>query len=353
MNDSDGNANHYLYAVFLAVISAILFGAAVPASKFLLSSLNTFTLAGLLYLGAAMGTAPFAFKKTNRVFPWQMNRQNQFCLIGAIIFGGILAPVFMLFGLHQASAASVSLWLPLELAATAILGRFIFRDQLGLIGWLGLAGILAAGLLLCVGEASAGIRAGALVAVACLCWGFDNNFTALIDSLSPSQSAFWKGLCAGIFNLSLGFAGQSPALSLIGIAGALAVGMFAYGLSIALYIGASQSLGATRAQMIFAGGPFFGVILSLVFLGEAISAVQMIAAGALFGSLALVFLDKHRHAHFHNQLEHGHSHRHDDIHHNHPHQGIGADTRHTHVHKHEPAKHTHSHLSDLHHRHKH
>jgi hypothetical protein len=50
------------FSVFMAVISAALFGVATPVSKILLEDLNYFQLAGLLYLGAAEGLLPFLFR---------------------------------------------------------------------------------------------------------------------------------------------------------------------------------------------------------------------------------------------------------------------------------------------------
>jgi hypothetical protein len=43
--------------VVYALLAAALFGAATPASKVLLMGLTSFQLAGLLYLGAALGVA--------------------------------------------------------------------------------------------------------------------------------------------------------------------------------------------------------------------------------------------------------------------------------------------------------
>ena len=42
--------------------AAALFGAFTPASKALLESTGPFTLAGLLYLGGALGTLPWCFR---------------------------------------------------------------------------------------------------------------------------------------------------------------------------------------------------------------------------------------------------------------------------------------------------
>jgi uncharacterized membrane protein len=181
----------------------------------------------------------------------------------------------------------------------------------------------------------------------------DNNFTALIDGLTPSQTTFWKGLIAGLVNLSLGIISQGYTISWAATMEALTVGVFSYGISIILYITAAQSIGAARGQMFFASGPFFGVLFSALILGERISAVQAVAALTLTISLVLVFLDKHGHAHFHGLILHEHSHRHDDAHHDHTHDESVTGDRHTHIHQHKPTAHSHIHLPDLHHRHKH
>ena len=41
-------------------LAAVLFGAATPATKLLVDDVGSVTLAGLLYLGAALAVAPFA-----------------------------------------------------------------------------------------------------------------------------------------------------------------------------------------------------------------------------------------------------------------------------------------------------
>ncbi|MCH6552961.1 MAG: DMT family transporter [Acidobacteria bacterium] len=134
-----------------------MFGAATPASKVLLASLTPFQLAGLLYLCSAVAVAPAAFKHGGFALPRRTDHRNQIRLLGAVLFGGILGPVALLFGLRLAAAASVSLWLNLELAATAVLGALIFRDELSARGWLGVAVALSASALLAWGHGAAGL----------------------------------------------------------------------------------------------------------------------------------------------------------------------------------------------------
>ncbi|HQY92282.1 DMT family transporter [Caldilinea sp.] len=340
----------------LALVSAALFGAATPLSKYLLMDLGPFQLSGLLYLGAAVGVLPATLRRRPIQPPWQMDVPTRRRLLGAICFGGIVGPVLLLFGLRLAAATSVALWLNLEAVATAVLGVWFFRDHLGRNSWIGAAGILVGALVLSWGQGAAGWQAGLLVAAACLCWGFDNHLTALIDGITPAQSTLWKGLAAGSVNLAVGLAVEPFGIGLtVGVA-ALVVGVFAYGVSIVLYITAAQQLGATRSQLIFSTAPYFAIVLSVMWLGETISPAQIAAAVLVGASVVLLTVEWHSHDHAHVALDHEHWHDHADEHHVHQHTdapGSSNPTPHTHRHQHTPLHHAHHHWPDLHHRHEH
>lgn len=336
---------------FLALLSALFFGAATPISKPLLSHLTSYQLAGLLYLGACLGVLILVMREKRLILPWKMDRVNALRLAGAVLFGGMLGPLALLAGLHLASAASVSMWLNLEMVATAVLGHFLFKDHLTRKSWLAAAGILLAAMLLAAGEGAAGIRAGLLVALACVCWGIDNHLTALIDGITPAQSTFWKGLVAGSTNLIIGISLAPMTAPLWSVAGGLGVGVFAYGLSIVLYITSAQQLGATRSQLIFSSAPFWGVLLSVLLLGESFSGRHAVAAALFIASILLLFREQHLHPHAHETMWHDHGHFHDDHHDHHGEEG-GLDW-HSHPHEHHPVTHVHPHWPDLHHRHIH
>ncbi len=333
--------------------SAFLFGAATPASKALLDGIQPQALAGLLYLGAALGALPVAIREGTFPWPWQASRSTFLLLTGAIVLGGIIGPLFLLLGLRAASSGSVSLWLNLEFVATVILGHFVFREHLSPRGWIAAGGTIIAAVLLAGGEGGGGILPVILIALGCLCWGFDNHFTALIDGISPTQTTLWKGVIAGTFNLLMGgtVAGGvgRPAMILV----SLIVGAVSYGLSITLYVTAAQGLGATRSQMVFSAAPFFALLLSVTVLGETFTDVQVMAAVIIVISLMILFSEKHAHVHRHDSVFHQHRHRHDRGHHDHVHDELGTTVSHLHWHEHDPQEHVHEHWPDLHHRHGH
>jgi drug/metabolite transporter (DMT)-like permease len=341
-------------AIITGILSGFLFGVATPFSKFLLTGLNSFQLAGLLYLGAALAMMPYVVRKGNEV-KLLFNRESRIKTAGIIFFGGFLGPVLLLAGLKSANAASVSIWLNMELVATAILGVLLFKDTLDRYAWIGVVLTLCAGLITSVGEGMGGILPGLIITAACFCWGADNHLTALVDGVSSQTVTFVKGIIAGTVNLLLGIFISNGSVELLIIAIALAVGVFSYGFSIMLYVTSAQNIGATRAQIMFSTAPVWGVLLAYIFFGNPFQWVHVISVCFLAGAIIITNLFSHKHVHTHKALTHIHYHRHNDGHHTHSH---GEDnTRlagwHSHYHTHNAITHDHPHDPDLHHRHEH
>lgn len=342
---------HRTGPVLWCVAAAALFGASTPASKALLGGVGPLALAGLLYLGAAAAVLPFSFRGGSAAL--RRRARSRWMLLGAVVFGGGLGPVLLLFGLSLAPSASVSLWLNLETVATALLAFTLFREHVDGRTWIAAALVVGGGAILAGPEETGGLAAAGLVAAACLCWGLDNNLTALVDGFTPAQTTFAKGLVAGSVNLGLAFAFQGVSLDAGQLGLALTVGAASYGFSIMLYIHGAQHLGATRSQILFSSAPFLGMGLSWLALGEPVEPAQLAAAAIMAAALWLLLTTRHEHEHVHEEMLHTHRHRHDDGHHNHIHPGLPAWVRHTHEHEHEALVHEHPHEPDLHHRHDH
>lgn len=73
---------------------------------------------------------------------------------GIIFFGGFAGPLLLLAGLRMANAVSVSIWLNMELVATAILGVLIFKDGLDKNTLIGVVLTIVAGIITSFGEGS-------------------------------------------------------------------------------------------------------------------------------------------------------------------------------------------------------
>jgi drug/metabolite transporter (DMT)-like permease len=346
-------------AILYALASAALFGISTPAAKVLLGTLHPAVLAGLLYSGAGIGIAilrrlmPVVASANTLEAPLQ--RKDIPWLTAAIAAGGIAGPLLLMFGLTRTDAATASLLLSLEGAATALMAWFVFRENFDRRVALGMFCLVFGVVILAwSGTPNLGNVLGPLaVLFACLAWGLDNNLTRKVSLADPLQITELKGLVAGPANILIGLcAGASipwsPALLL-----AVFTGFVGYGLSLALYVRALRDLGAARASAYFSTAPFLGAVVAVVALGED-PTLALFAAGAFMGlGVWLHVTERHEHEHTHDVAAHVHPHVHDE-HHQHEH---GPDDPrgepHTHWHQHDRLKHVHPHTPDMHHVHRH
>ncbi len=275
-------------------------------------------------------------------------------MLAAVVVGGGIGPVLLVAGLARTSAATASILLNTELAATALLAAVVFREHLGRRLIASAVTISVAGVLL-VATPSSGIDVGALLVIgACLCWGYDNGVTAQIEQLRPEHVVFLKGLVAGSANLLIGLvtAGLGLGTDLATVMIALAIGAAGYGLSITLWVLGARDLGAARAQVIFSTAPFVGVLMSWALFGNPVEQIQLFAVAMAAVGVALSLGTGHLHRHAHGAFTHEHEHRHPgDEHHEHDHAVVVG--RHSHPHQHTIVEHEHLHVPDLHHRHDH
>ncbi|HWY99708.1 MAG TPA: EamA family transporter [Edaphobacter sp.] len=339
--------------IVAALGAALLFGSSTPLAKLLLADVSPWLLAALLYLGSGIGLTLYSLP--GKVPAGHLPRAEWPWLAGAIFTGGVLGPGLQMLGLTRMPASGASLLLNAESVFTALLAWFVFRENFDRRIALGMGAILAGLLILSwPGEAKfSGVVPELCVLGACLCWAIDNNLTRKVSLSDATWIASWKGLVAGGVNLALVLALGAKWPSLPHIAGALVVGFFAYGASLALFVTGLRHLGTARTGAYFSVAPFFGTVLSIAFLHEPIT-LKLLAAGALMAvGLWLHLTEKHSHTHVHEAMDHEHEHIHDEHHqHAHPYP-VAPSTVHTHMHHHEPMTHTHEHYPDAHHRHPH
>jgi drug/metabolite transporter (DMT)-like permease len=260
-----------------------------------------------------------------------------------------------MFGLAHTDAATASLLLTLEGAATVLIAWFVFKENFDRRIALGMALLIAGALLLSwAGIPSLGELIGPLAIVgACVAWGLDNNLTRKVSLADPLQIVQWKGLVAGPINLVLGLCagGSVPAVEPTLLAAL--VGFLGYGVSLVFFVLALRHLGAARTSAYFSTAPFIGAAVAIAALAEPLT-LQFLAAGMLMAiGVWLHLSERHEHEHTHEPMLHTHPHRHDE-HHQHQH---GPDdppgVPHTHVHAHGRLTHVHAHVPDMHHAHRH
>ena len=290
----------------------------------------------------------------------RLNRSDTGWMAAAVVCGGVLAPVLLMFGLSGMPSSHTALLLNAEAVLTTLLAWAVFKENLGRRIALGMVAVVAGALLLSWPQDNAPLGSlwpALAVLLACALWALDNNFTRKVALNDASWIACVKGLAAGITNLTLawvaGVAWPDVARLSAVIPAAMLVGFLAYGVSLALFVVALRHLGASRAGAYFSVAPFVGALFSVVFLAEPVTWQLLVAASLMAWGIWLHLTEHHAHAHQHEVLEHTHLHSHDQHHQHHSSEDPATARAHSHPHRHEPIRHSHAHYPDAHHRHEH
>ncbi len=342
-------------SVAAALGAAALFGLSVPAGKALLSVTDPWLLAGVLYLGSGVSLGAFRLARRADTGEAGLARNDWPWLAAAIVAGGVIAPVLLMFGLARVSAAEAALLLNHEGVFTALVAWVVLREHVDRRIAAGMLAIATGAIVLSwnPGEAVRWRAGAVLVAGACLGWAIDNNLTRRVSASDPVQIASLKGLVAGGVNITIALALGASMPRPRTLALAALVGLVSYGVSLVLFVRALRDLGAGRTSAYFSTAPFVGALAGVLALHEPVTARLIVAATLMAVGVWLHVSERHEHEHVHEPLEHEHRHRHDE-HHRHEHDPSAPPGEpHSHRHTHERLRHSHPHYPDIHHRHRH
>ena len=116
-----------LKASIFAILAALLYSFSSPFSKVLLSSFPPTLLAGVLYLGAGIGTSTIFLTSKNKERK-RIDKSDMVYVVLMVILD-IAAPVFMMKGLSITRSENASLLGNFEIAATALIAFLFFREK--------------------------------------------------------------------------------------------------------------------------------------------------------------------------------------------------------------------------------
>ncbi|MGI6502468.1 MAG: DMT family transporter [Candidatus Methanoculleus thermohydrogenotrophicum] len=210
---------HYRTPVLCALITAVLIGGSAPFTKLLLlDGAGPLMLAALVSLGSGSGALLFSLLGTvagarrshveappgRKDLPW---------ILGVTVFGGVLAPVTLIFSLPGTPAATAALLLNFEAVATTLIAAVVFGEWVSRRVWVALGCITASCILLTWDPAAGfGLSLPALgVLLTCLFWAIDNNLGQRLSAKDPLLIISIKGIGAGTVTLLVALAaGGAP-----------------------------------------------------------------------------------------------------------------------------------------------
>lgn len=336
----------------LALLAAALFGLSTPFVQLWGRGLGPFTTAGLLYGGAGLVAL---FIRRPREREAQLQRGDAGRLLAMAVFGAVIGPVALVWGLQRTSGTSASLMLTLEAFFTALLAWRLYGETVDRRVLLAMACLMAGGMVLTLDQGLQGnvqLLGLAAVMVATVAWGVDNTLSRGVADRDPGQVVLAKSSMGVVATVLLAGLLAEPMPNLLAAGVLLGIGATGYGLSLRFYLLAQRTFGAARTGSVFAFAPFIGA-LGAFGLGERAASVLLVLGGALMlAGVVLHLIESHDHEHTHEVLEHEHAHTHGDGHHDHSHEPMPQGA-HSHLHTHTALVHKHPHVPDLHHGHMH
>jgi drug/metabolite transporter (DMT)-like permease len=335
-----------------ALAAAVLFGISTPLVQRAGNSVGAFSTACLLYLGAAMVGALLREPVEREA---ALRRSDLPRLGWMALFGAVIGPVALSWGLQHTSGTSASLMLALEAVFTALLARLLYREVMDRRVWMAMVLLMAGGMLLVADRGLNGkLEMLGLLAVlaATAAWGADNTLSRAVAERDPGQVVLVKSAMGAMATAALALAASERLPSAGQALALLAIGASGYGLSLRLYLLAQRAFGAARTGSVFAFAPFIGGLLAVGLGDRSLSWGMAVGVGLMLAGVLLHLAESHGHLHDHEGMAHEHAHTHDDGHHMHVHDPMPPGA-HSHPHAHAELRHAHAHVPDAHHGHRH
>jgi drug/metabolite transporter (DMT)-like permease len=281
---------------YLSVLfAAVLFGSVFSLAKVPLATIDPLALTAVVYTISGLALIPFA--KASFTF---QTRGDYFYVLVVTIFGGVLAPVLLMYGLQQTAASTAAILTNGEIVFTIVLSSIFFGEKPhGRIGLLAVI-LVVIGLVIATTEDLKALEtiiqfnAGNIMILASMfMWAVDNNVSRRLTSVaSPAKIAMVKSLAGGLVLVAIALAlGKGNIITGIKFDMWILIGgmsIAGFGGALLLFLEGIKRIGTVRTMSMFSLTPIFGIVIAALALGESITIFQAVATGLIIVGIILV-----------------------------------------------------------------
>jgi drug/metabolite transporter (DMT)-like permease len=277
------------------LFAAVLFGSVFSLAKVPLATIDPLALTAVVYTISGLALIPFA--KGSFTFE---RKDDYFYVLIVTIFGGVLAPMLLMYGLQQTAASTAAILTNGEIVFTIALSSIFFGEKPhGRVGLFAVI-LVVIGLIIATTEdlraleSVVRLNAGNIMILASmLLWAIDNNFSRRLTSrASPAKIALVKSLSGGLVLIGIALAlGKGSIITGIKFdLWVLIVGMSiaGFGGALLLFLEGIKRIGTVKTMSMFSLTPIFGIVLAALTLGESVTLFQGIATGLIIVGIILI-----------------------------------------------------------------
>ncbi|MHC1722943.1 MAG: DMT family transporter [Aminipila sp.] len=280
----------------LLTITSLLWGASFVAQRIGMNYIGPFTFTASRFLIGALSLIPviFLMDKINAKQEVTVPKETKSLLVGGIACGVALfsAISFQQIGLIYTTAGKAGFITALYIVLVPLLGLFLHKKVEKII-WFGVALAVIGLYLLCVKDGSGMSKGDLIVLCGTFFWAIHiltvDHFVQKVDSLKMS---FLQFLIAGIISLIVAAFSETIIFSdIVRSAGPiLFTGIFVVGIAYTLQILGQKDTNPTIAALILSMESVFAVISGMIFLGEQMSAKEVMGCILMFSAVIITEL---------------------------------------------------------------
>lgn len=287
------------YQVFRGYLSvlfaAVLFGSVFSLAKVPLATIDPLALTAIVYTISGLALIPFA----RASFTFERKFDYLYVII-VTIFGGIAAPVLLMYGLQQTAASTAAILTNGEIVFTLALSSLFFGEKPhGPVGLFAVV-LVVIGLVIATTEDLTALESilelnpgNIMILASMLMWAIDNNVSRRLTlKVSPAKIAMVKSLAGGLILLAIALAmGKGDSIAAIKLDMWMLIiimSISGFGGALLLFLEGIKRIGTVKTMSMFSMTPVFGIVIAALALGESITVFQGIATGLIIIGIILI-----------------------------------------------------------------
>ena len=281
---------------YLSVLfAAVLFGSVFSLAKVPLATIDPLALTAIVYTISGLALIPFA----RASFTFERKFDYLYVII-VTIFGGIAAPVLLMYGLQQTAASTAAILTNGEIVFTLALSSLFFGERPhGPVGLFAVI-LVVIGLVIATTEDLTALESilelnpgNILILASMLMWAIDNNISRRLTlKVSPAKIAMVKSLAGGLILLAIALAmGKVDSIAAIKLDMWMLIiimSISGFGGALLLFLEGIKRIGTVKTMSMFSMTPVFGIVIAALALGEAITVFQGVATGLIIIGIILI-----------------------------------------------------------------